>query len=226
MRTQARASSSTPLVSGSPKKPRIASPMNLSTVAPCSSAIVRHLGQVLVEQRGQVLRLQPLGGAGEVLDVGEEDRELLALGGDRHVLLAAEDALVDLRREVLGDLHRDRRQEVVGLGQLLVHAADQARLAALHQDEGEPGRGGEHEVGSRYLKARRLLPSGWETEISWMPRTSPTFQSRLGLSGWRVVAGDADLAHQHRRGDADVAVEQIEPETSTTGCVGVGAQRA
>ncbi len=39
MRTQARASSATPLVSGSPKKPRIASPMNLSMVAPYCSAI-------------------------------------------------------------------------------------------------------------------------------------------------------------------------------------------
>ena len=44
---------------------------------------LRHLGEVLVEQRGQLLRLQALGRGGEVLDVGEEDRELLALGGDR-----------------------------------------------------------------------------------------------------------------------------------------------
>ena len=39
MSRQALASSRAPLVSGSPKKARMASPMNLSTVAPCSCAI-------------------------------------------------------------------------------------------------------------------------------------------------------------------------------------------
>jgi len=29
-----------------------------------------------------------------------------------------------------------------------------------------------------------LAAIGWATLISWMPRTSPTFQSLLGLSGW------------------------------------------
>ena len=62
----------------------------------------RHLGQVLVEQGSQVLRLQPLGGAGEVLDVGEEDGELLALGGDRHVALALK--RLRLRGEVAAEL--------------------------------------------------------------------------------------------------------------------------
>ena len=40
MRRHAFASSSTPCVSGSPKNTRSASPMNLSTVAPCLSAMV------------------------------------------------------------------------------------------------------------------------------------------------------------------------------------------
>jgi hypothetical protein len=39
-----------------------------------------HLGEVLVEQPRDLLGLQPLGRRGEVLDVREEDRELLALG--------------------------------------------------------------------------------------------------------------------------------------------------
>jgi len=47
--------------------------------------------------RRVICRLEPLGRRGEVLDVGEEDRELLALGLDDHVALPAEDALVDLR---------------------------------------------------------------------------------------------------------------------------------
>ena len=43
-----------------------------------------------------LLRLQPLGGRGEILDVGEENGEPLALRLDGDVLLAAENALVDL----------------------------------------------------------------------------------------------------------------------------------
>ena len=54
--------------------------MNLSTVAAMLQRDVRHLGEILVQQRGDLLRLQALGGRGEILDVGEEDRELLPLG--------------------------------------------------------------------------------------------------------------------------------------------------
>ncbi len=35
-----------------------------------------------------------------------------------------------------------------------------------------------------------LAAIGWLMVISWMPRTSPTFQSRLGLSGcelWQLT---------------------------------------
>ena len=73
----------------------------------------RHLGEIFVEQLRDLLRLQPLGGRREILDVREEDRELLALGVDGDVLLAAENALVDLRRDVARDLHRQRREEIV-----------------------------------------------------------------------------------------------------------------
>ena len=82
----------------------------------------RHLREIFVEQLGDLLRLQPFGGRGEILDVGEEDRQLLALGVDGDVLLAAEDALVDLRRDVARDLHRQRGEEVVGGLQFAVHA--------------------------------------------------------------------------------------------------------
>ena len=99
----------------------------------------RHLGQILVEQPRDLLRLQALGGGGEVLDVGEEDRELLALGLDRDVLLAAEDALVDLRRQIARDLHRERGEEIVGRLELAVHAADRPRLPPLQHDEVEAG---------------------------------------------------------------------------------------
>ena len=59
-----------------------------------------HVGKVFIKQRGQVFGLKPLGGGGKILDVGEKDGELLAFGGDGHIALAAEDAFVDLRRNV------------------------------------------------------------------------------------------------------------------------------
>jgi hypothetical protein len=43
--------------------------------------------KVLVQQGCQIFGLQPLRDRGEVLDVGEEDRELLAFGRDGDVLL-------------------------------------------------------------------------------------------------------------------------------------------
>src|SRR5207249_2985160 len=58
---------------------------------------VGHLGKILVEQRGNLFRLQALRGRREILDIGKENRELLALSVNRDVLLSAENALVDLR---------------------------------------------------------------------------------------------------------------------------------
>jgi hypothetical protein len=43
---------------------------------------VRHLGEILIEQRRDLFRLQALRGRRKILDVGKEDRELLALGMD------------------------------------------------------------------------------------------------------------------------------------------------
>ncbi len=108
--------------------------MNLSTVAPCFVRDRRHLGEILVQQRGQVFRLQALGGGGEILDVGEEDRQPLALGRDLHVALPGEDALVDLRRDIFGDLHRDGGEKVVRLRQFLVDAADLLGLISLQAE--------------------------------------------------------------------------------------------
>ena len=73
-----------------------------------------HLGEILVEEEGDLLRLQALRGSGEILDIGEEDSELLAPGVNGDVLLTAENALVDLRREIVRDLGRDRDEEVIG----------------------------------------------------------------------------------------------------------------
>ena len=57
----------------------------------------RHLRKILVEQLRDLLRLQPLGGGGEILDVRKEDCQFLSLGMDGDVLLSAENAFVYLR---------------------------------------------------------------------------------------------------------------------------------
>ena len=63
---------------------------------------------------------------------------LLALGVDRHILLAAEDALVDLRRKIARDLHRQRSEKLVRGLKLAVHALDRRGLTPLQADEGRP----------------------------------------------------------------------------------------
>ena len=40
---------------------------------------VGHLGKIFVEQQRELLRLQSFGGCGKILNIGKEDRELLAL---------------------------------------------------------------------------------------------------------------------------------------------------
>ena len=60
----------------------------------------RHLGEVLVEEHGELFGLKPFTRRREVLDVGEEDRQLLALSGQFSVGLAAEDRIIYLRRDV------------------------------------------------------------------------------------------------------------------------------
>src|SRR5215472_12080132 len=67
---------------------------------------IRHLGKVLVQQQRDLLRLQAFYSCRKILDVGKENRELLALSVNGDILLAAEYTLVDLRREVARDLRR------------------------------------------------------------------------------------------------------------------------
>ena len=63
-----------------------------------------HLGEILVEQLGQIFGFQSIGRLGEPRDVREEYGQLLAAARDLHLLLAAEDRLIDLRREILREL--------------------------------------------------------------------------------------------------------------------------
>jgi hypothetical protein len=61
---------------------------------------LRHLGEILVEETGQILRLEIVGDLGEILDIAEKDGELLALRLERDRMLAGKDRLVDLWRQV------------------------------------------------------------------------------------------------------------------------------
>ena len=76
---------------------------------------VRHLREVLVQEARDLLRLQTFRGAGEVLDVREKDRELLAFSLDSYLPLAAENARIDLRCEIARDVPRYVGQYIVGM---------------------------------------------------------------------------------------------------------------
>ena len=77
---------------------------------------VRHFGEVAVQEVGQVLGFELLGGLGEIDHVGEEDGELLAVGGHLDALRAGEDGIVDLRREIFRQLGGERFKLLVLLG--------------------------------------------------------------------------------------------------------------
>jgi hypothetical protein len=90
MATQALASSATPLVSGSPKKGED----RIADIFVEGGAIferdARHLVEIAVENGGQLLGFESLGRLGEADEVGEEDRELLAVRRDPDRLSALE----------------------------------------------------------------------------------------------------------------------------------------
>src|SRR3954466_16184290 len=116
-------------------------------------------------------------------------------------------SLVDLWREILCDLHRDRGQEVVCIGKLRVRALDESGLPTLHQDEAEAGCCRKREVdqevfegedvGLNGLKDRDLLDA---PDISNLPVA-------LGTIRVCVVATDANGPHGDRSSDADLPVE-------------------
>ena len=81
---------------------------------------LRHFGEIVVEELGEVLELHFVGDFGETDEVGKANRELLALADDLDVLLAGEDRIVNLRRQVFRELGRQRRQRRGLLGQILL----------------------------------------------------------------------------------------------------------
>jgi hypothetical protein len=64
----------------------------------------RHLGEIVVKELGEILRLQFVGDLGEPNQIRKTDRELLSLADDLDVLLTCEDRIVYLRRKVFGEL--------------------------------------------------------------------------------------------------------------------------
>src|SRR5262245_16318064 len=118
--TQATASCFTPSVVGSPKNMTMASPTYFVDGRAVLQRDLRHFGEIVVEELGEVLRLHLVRDLGEADEVGKADRELLACADDLDVLLAGEDRIVYLRRQVFRELGRQRRQRVGFLREVLL----------------------------------------------------------------------------------------------------------
>ena len=166
----------------------------------------RHFGQIFVKQRREFFRLHPLRARREVDHVREEDRQLLALGGDLDVL-AGENAAIKLRRQIFGDFFRQGREELVGLSQLLVEARDQTRLMALQRDEGEAGDGDESEVNEQIFEREDVGPNGLADDELFDATHVANLPVVLGAIGVAVVATHAGGRHDDRRGQPDTAIE-------------------
>src|SRR5262249_44202705 len=133
-------------------------------------------------------------------------RQLLALGGDLHVL-AGENAAVELRREIFFNLSFQAREEIVSSRPLPVEACDHAGLITLQGDEGETADGDEggkkeqilerEDVGSDRLADDELLDAAHVADLPVV----------FGAIGVRVVATHAGGRHDDRGGQPDAAVE-------------------
>ena len=86
----------------------------------------------------------------------KKDRQPFALGMDGDVLLPAENAPIDLRRQIARDLHRHRSEKFVGGFELAVHRLDQRRLTALQDDEDQPDPGHQHEIGEQIFEGEQI----------------------------------------------------------------------
>ena len=180
---------------------------------------LRHLGEIFIEQIGQFLRLQSLGGVREVLDVGEEDGQLLALGGDDGVAGSAENRLVDLGRQIFGNLHRYGSQEGIGFLELGVHASELHRLPPLQHREGQSERACEQQIGQQVFEREYVCRDRFRDR----DRLDAAHVADLPV-GFRalrvaVVAGDTPLFHNDRNGHANLPVEQ---RAGNRGDMGIG----
>jgi hypothetical protein len=63
-------------------------------------------------------------------------------------------------------------------------------LAALRGEKGDAADRSQREIGQQIFEREQIGAIGWLIDTSWMPRTSPTFQSCFGLSGctlWQLT---------------------------------------
>ena len=75
---------------------------------------------------------------------------------DRHILLTAEDALVDLRRKIARDFHRQRSEKLIRGFKLAVHAPDRRGLAPLQADEGRPAGRHERKIAQQIFEGKNV----------------------------------------------------------------------
>ena len=208
MRRHALASSASPFVSGSPKKISMASPTNLSIVPPWASAILDISGEIFVEELRDRLRLEPFRRCREILDIGEKDRKLLALGVNGYVLLSAENALVDLRRKVARYFHRQRSKEVVGRFEFRIYAADNGGLASLQGDEKQADRGDENEIGQQIFEREQVAADRLGDRDFLQPANVADFPIALRAFRVCVMAANAGRGHDDGRNQANAIDEK------------------
>ncbi len=166
-----------------------------------------HRREIGIDDVRRVLRRQTIGNGAEFLDIRIEHRELHAFGGKRGLPDAAEHALVDMGRDVTRDFHGNGGQKIIGGGQFLVHRGNLAALPALQRDACQPGKGEKREIDQQILERedvrldrlgdRDLLDAAHITDLPVFLRAVRVF----------VVAGHANLAHDHGRCQFQMPVE-------------------
>src|SRR5215470_14440429 len=207
IRRHSRASSASPLVSGSPKKTSMASPTNLSTAPPCASAMPDISVKYSLSNWVICSGCRRSVVAGEILDVEKEDRQLLPLGMYGDFLLSTEDAFVDLRRQIARYLHRQRAEKFVGGLELSIHAVDDSCLAPLQQDEQGADAGDQQEIGQQIFESEHVITDRLRNRDFLDAADIADLPIKFRAFGMRVVAVDASLPHDHRRYQPDLIAE-------------------
>src|SRR5262249_14044883 len=136
----------------------------------------------------------------------EEDRQLLALGGDLHVL-TGENAAVELRREIFCNLSCQAREELVAPRQLPVEARDHAGLVTLQPDEGETADGDEGEIKEQILEREDVGPDRLADDELLYAAHVADLPVGFGAIGAQVMATNEGGRHDDRGGQPDAAVE-------------------
>lgn len=157
---------------------------------------------------GNQFRLQTFGGRGEILDIREENRQFLSLGMNGDVLLAAENALVDLGRNIPRDLQRKRGEKVIGRFQFAVHALNLHGLAALHRQKRHSADGGQSEIGEQVFERKDIRCDRLRDRDLLDAADVADFPVALWALRMHVVTADAGRPHDDRRDQPHTVTEQ------------------